>query len=109
MWGTKLDITYIRKFLTTYLLAIFTLVGNQAISGIVVANCTGMVDFDIYKIDEDLPEQDINIIGKSKVKFEENFIILTGAYGEVKFDLKLGTLFQNGSDTGIYCTYSNEN
>ncbi len=74
-----------------------------------IANCTGMVDFDIYKIDEDLLEQDINIIGKSKVKFQENVIILTGSYGEVKFDLKLGTMYRNGSDTGIYCTYSNEN
>ena len=68
-----------------------------------------MVDFDIYKIDEDLLEQDIAIIGKSKVKFQENVIILTGSYGEVKFDLKLGTMYRNGSDTGIYCTYSNEN
>jgi len=84
-------------------------VGKQAISGVVIANCTGMVDFDIYKIDEDLLEQDINIIGKSKVKFQENVIILTGSYGEVKFDLKLGTMYRNGSDTGIYCTYSNEN
>ena len=83
--------------------------GKQAISGVVIANCTGMVDFDIYKIDEDLLEQDINIIGKSKVKFQENVIILTGSYGEVKFDLKLGTMYRNGSDTGIYCTYSNEN
>ena len=101
--------SYLLKCLIPFIFICGILVGKQAISGVVIANCTGMVDFDIYKIDEDLLEQDINIIGKSKVNFQENVIILTGSYGEVKFDLKLGTMYRNGSDTGIYCTYSNEN
>ena len=105
----KLKQSYTIQYLISFLFICGIFIASQAISGVVIANCTGMVDFDIYKIDEDLLEQDVNIIGISKVKFEENFIILTGSYGEVKFDLKLGTLYRNGSDTGIYCTYSHEN
>ncbi|MYA87350.1 MAG: hypothetical protein F4X97_02650 [Boseongicola sp. SB0662_bin_57] len=70
------------------------------------ANCTGMVDFDIYTIDTEKPVQEIALIGKSTVAIDDEFIVLTGDFGEYKFDLNRGTLYRDGSDTGIYCTYS---
>ncbi|MDE0211826.1 MAG: hypothetical protein F4Z55_01615 [Boseongicola sp. SB0667_bin_21] len=70
------------------------------------ANCTGMVDFDIYTIDTEEPVQDVALIGTSNVAIDDEFIILTGEFGEYKFDLNRGTLYRDGNDTGIYCTYS---
>ncbi len=72
----------------------------------IVANCTGMVNFDIYTIDSTLEEQDVEKLGPSVATIDDEAIVLTGAYGEVRFDLKVGTLYENGSDTGVYCTYS---
>jgi len=78
----------------------------MALAGKIVANCTGMVNFDIYTIDTELAEQDVEIVGKAMVDIDEKAITLTGPFGEMVFDRKLGTLYQNGSDTGVYYTYS---
>lgn len=73
----------------------------------IVANCTGMVNFDIYTIDTEESSQEIENIGLSEVSFVEDMeIVLTGDFGEYRFDRKVGTLYHNGSDTGVYCTYS---
>ena len=79
---------------------------HAAMAEKIEANCTGMIDFDIYTIDTEEPIQDIALIGTSSVAIDDEFIILTGDFGEYKFDLNRGTLYRDGSDTGIYCTYS---
>lgn len=75
-------------------------------AAIIVANCTGMVNFDIYNLDDDQPVQEVEGVGKAEYERNDDFILLRGAFGEMKFDLKAGTLYRNGSDTGIYCTYT---
>lgn len=72
----------------------------------ITANCTGMLNLDIYTFDTALPKQDIIGIGPADVAITDQMIVLTGAFGEYRFDLKVGTLYHNGSDTGLYCTYS---
>jgi hypothetical protein len=95
-----------RAMIAATLCATGLLAANAAHAEKIVANCTGMVNFDIYTIDTELEEQEIEIIGQSTVEITEEAILLTGAYGEVRFDLKVGTLYENGTDTGVYCTYS---
>ena len=86
-------------------LAILALPGASA-AATVTANCTGMLDFDIYSFDTEKPVQDVNKIGTANFQMDDKAIVLTGKFGEYRFDLKVGTLYHNGSDTGIYCTYS---
>ena len=79
--------------------------GLPAAAGTITANCTGMLNLDIYRIESDQPTQDIDKIGPSQVTISDTEILLEGAFGTYRFDLKAGTLYQNGSDTGVYCTY----
>lgn len=72
----------------------------------IIANCTGMLDFDIYTIDTEAESQLIEPIGQAEVSIDDDFIILTGTFGEYKFDRNAGTLYHNDRDTSIYCTYS---
>jgi len=72
----------------------------------IVANCTGMVNFDIYTIDTQMASQEVENIGMSDTVIDDEAIVLTGDFGEYRFDLNVGTLYHNGSDTGVYCTYS---
>lgn len=72
----------------------------------ITANCTGMLNFDIYNFDSESPLQTIEGIGEANFELTEVDIILTGAFGEYRFNIVDGTLYHNGSDTGIYCTYS---
>lgn len=85
------------------------LVPLAAPAEIVTANCTGMFDLDIYTIDTTIETQEIEKIGTATVVADEAFIVLTGDFGEYRFDLNAGTLYHNGSDTGLYCTYSRKN
>lgn len=71
----------------------------------ITANCTGMLNLDRYEFDTDQPEQDVAGIGPSTFSIDEQEIRLVGDFGEYRFDLKVGTLYHNGSDTGLYCTY----
>jgi hypothetical protein len=71
-----------------------------------VANCTGMFNLDIYRIDTTLPVQDVEGLGRAELVMDEDAVVLTGSFGEYKFDRKLGTLYVDGSDSGIYCTWS---
>ncbi|MFN3147386.1 MAG: hypothetical protein ACE368_20125 [Paracoccaceae bacterium] len=77
----------------------------DAVAGTVTANCTGMLNLDIYEIDTERDTQDVAGIGTSEVTVSEDEIVLTGAFGSYRFDLKAGTLYHNDSDTGVYCTY----
>ena len=79
---------------------------HSANAEIIEANCTGMLEFDIYEIDTDVAKQEIYKIGESEVSIDEEFIRLAGDFGEYRFDLNAGTLYHNDSDTGVYCTYS---
>jgi len=72
----------------------------------IVANCTGMLNLDIYTIDTEQATQDVENIGMADVMIDEEFIVLTGDFGEYKFDRNVGTLYHNGNDTSVYCTYS---
>ncbi len=72
----------------------------------ITANCTGMLNFDIYNFDTEAPLQTVEGIGEANYERTEDAIILTGDFGEYRFDILLGTLYHNGSDTGIYCTYT---
>jgi hypothetical protein len=81
------------------------MVPHLASADTIVANCTSMVDFDIYTIDTEEPTQEIALIGTAEVAIDEKNIVLTGDFGEYKFDLEVGTLYHNDSDTSIYCTY----
>ena len=74
-------------------------------AGTIVANCTGMVNLDIYTIDTEKQAQDVAIIGTSDVTITDKAILLTGAFGSYEFALDVGTLYHNGTDTGVYCTY----
>lgn len=76
-----------------------------ALANTVIANCTGMLNFDIYTIETDRPRQEIEGIGEAEVSMDEDFIYLHGDFGEYRFDLKAGTLYHNDSDTSVYCTY----
>ncbi len=87
-------------------IALSLLVPQAAWADKVVANCTGMLDFDIYTIDTELTSQEIEPIGEAEVAIDEDFIVLTGAFGEYKFDRNAGTLYHNDRDTSVYCTYS---
>lgn len=78
----------------------------QASAATITANCTGMLNFDIYTIDTERATQEVEGIGTSEFSMDEKFIYLRGDFGEYKFDLKAGTLYLNDSDTSVYCTYS---
>lgn len=76
----------------------------------ITANCTGMLNLDRYEFDDDQPEQDVAGIGPSTFSIDDQEIRLLGDFGEYRFDLNVGTLYHNGTDTGLYCTYrTNEN
>lgn len=95
-----------RTFLSTAL-GIAVLAGPvPALADIVTANCTSMLDFDIYKFDTNQAEQTIDGIGDSEFSMDESEIVLVGDFGEYRFDLDVGTLYHNDSDTSVYCTYS---
>lgn len=70
------------------------------------ANCTGMLNLDIYRIDTELPVQQVEGIGEAKLEMDEAAIVLTGTFGEYRFDRQAGTLYIDGRDSGIYCTWS---
>lgn len=75
-------------------------------AGTITADCTGMLDHDIYVIATDTPQQDVAPLGPAQVIIDDEAIVLTGAFGEYRFMLRGGTLYHNGSDTGLYCTYA---
>lgn len=79
---------------------------QPAAAGIVTADCTGMVDHNVYRFDPAVPHQDIAGLGPSEVAVDDVQIRVSGAYGEYRFDLQVGTLYHNGRDTSLYCTYS---
>ncbi|SFZ86871.1 hypothetical protein SAMN02983003_4066 [Devosia enhydra] len=79
---------------------------TAALAETVEANCTGMFDLDIYQIDLDLPRQEIEGLGEADVTVTDESIVAKGGFGEYRFDRKVGTLYVDGSDSGIYCTYS---
>jgi hypothetical protein len=78
---------------------------GPAVAATITANCTGMLDLNIYEIDTDQPTQDVAGIGASTVSVTADEIRLEGDFGQYRFDLKAGTLYHNDSDTGLYCTY----
>lgn len=78
---------------------------GAAAADIVTANCTGMLDLDVYKFDTTLASQDIDGIGMADVTMDDDAIRLEGDFGTYVFDLNVGTLYHNDSDTGLYCTY----
>jgi hypothetical protein len=78
-----------------------------AYADIIITNCTGMLNLDRYEFDTDQPEQDVAGIGPSTFSMDEQEIRLLGNFGEYRFDLNVGTLYHNGTDTGLYCTYGN--
>jgi hypothetical protein len=82
------------------------LMAVSATAEIITANCTGMLNFDIYKFDSEAPQQMVEGIGEANFELIEDSIILTGVFGEYRFNIEAGTLYHNGSDTGIYCTYT---
>ena len=84
----------------------FLNLGGQASAGTIKANCTGMLNFDIYTFDSEKESQDVQGIGTSQFTQADGFITLVGDFGEYKFDLSAGTLYLNGNDTGVYCTYT---
>ncbi|MFZ9948385.1 MAG: hypothetical protein ACO3FX_02075 [Gemmobacter sp.] len=77
-----------------------------AMAETITANCTGMFNLDVYVIDAAKTSQEVAGVGLAEVTINEDAIVLMGSFGEMRFDLKVGTLFKNGSDTGIYCTYA---
>ncbi|MBM3612489.1 MAG: hypothetical protein FJX19_05935 [Alphaproteobacteria bacterium] len=77
-----------------------------AMAETITANCTGMFNLDVYVIDAAKSSQEVAGVGLAEVTITEEAILLVGSFGEVRFDLKVGTLYKNGSDTGIYCTYA---
>ena len=83
-----------------------SLLALSATAETITANCTGMLNFDIYNFDSKAPQQTVEGIGEANFELTEDAIILTGAFGEYRFDIEVGTLYHNGSDTGIYCTYT---
>jgi hypothetical protein len=101
------ELILLRRFGFAFVASLtLALVPLRATAGTIVANCTGMVNFDIYRMDPDLPTQDVEGIGQSEFSRDESSIRLRGDFGEYRFDLKVGTLYLNDSDTGVYCTYS---
>ena len=78
---------------------------HRATAEVIVANCTGMVNFDIYTFDTEEPVQEVALIGMAEVTVSDKSILLTGAFGTYEFDISVGTLYHNGTDTGVYCTY----
>ncbi len=82
------------------------IVPAAAMAETITANCTGMFNLDVYEIDAAKPSQEVAGVGMADVTISDEAIVLTGSFGEMRFDLKVGTLYKNGSDTGIYCTYA---
>lgn len=72
----------------------------------VTANCTGMFNLDTYKFDTEQPEQEVAGIGKGAFTMDEQAIVMVGSFGEWRFELKGGKLYQDGKDSGLHCTYS---
>jgi hypothetical protein len=103
----RTGMTFAPKFAFIAAVGLLALMTPGPVSaGPVTANCTGMFNLDVYTFDPALPTQDVANIGTAEVAFSDQAIVLTGAFGEYRFDLKVGTLYHNGSDTGVYCTYS---
>lgn len=71
----------------------------------VEANCTGMFNLDTYSFDTEKPEQEVSGIGTGAFEMTETEITMTGSFGEYRFELKGGKLYQDGKDTGVHCTY----
>lgn len=92
-------------FLATVVL---TCAPHGARADVITANCTGMMDLNIYTFDTALPEQEVAGIGTGSFRIDDDAIVMTGTFGEYRFDRKVGTLYQDGRDTGLYCTYSIE-
>ncbi len=90
--------------MTAFLTA--TLITGAAWSQTVTANCTGMLDVNIYKIDLALGTQVVDGIGDAVVTVTEQAIILEGTFGQYRFDRTVGTLYHDDKDTGLYCTYT---
>lgn len=99
--------TFVRLATVAGLLCVPFIVHPTAASAeIITANCTGMFDLEIYEMDAELESQEVEGIGMADFSMDEEFIVLTGDFGEYKFDLEAGTLYHDESDTGLYCTYS---
>ena len=85
--------------------ASFMLCNPALAESIITANCTGMMDLEIYNFN---PAEELQVVpgyGEVKLVLSEEFITLSGEFGQKRFDLKAGTLYFNDSDTGLYCTY----
>lgn len=94
-----------RFSLTTAASAALSLIATMVQAETVTVTCTGMLDFDVYTIDTALEIQVIEGIGDARVTLTDGEILLDGAFGVYRFDLKAGTKYHNDKDTGIYCTY----
>lgn len=68
-----------------------------------------MLDHDVYVFDTEAPEQEIARLGPASVTIDAQTIVVTGPFGEYRFMLQGGTLYHNGADTGLYCTYARSN
>lgn len=89
-------------------LALGGVVPAPASADIITANCTGMMDLKVHRFDTSLTRQDVAEIGTGDVTIDADAIVLKGAFGTYRFDLKVGTLYHDGRDTGLYCTYDTE-
>jgi len=76
-----------------------------ALAGSITANCTGMLDLDVYTFDSEQPTQEVGKLGTARFLMTADEIRLEGTFGVYRFDLKNGTLYHNDRDTGLYCTY----
>ena len=95
-----------RTILSTAPFLAATLAAGAAWSDMLTANCTGMLDVNVYKIDLALGTQVVDGIGDAVVTVSEDAILLDGAFGQYRFDRKVGTLYHDEKDTGLYCTYA---
>lgn len=77
-----------------------------AAAATITANCTGMLNLDVYTFDPGLQTQEVAPLGTAEFSMTEDEIRLVGAFGVYRFDLKRGTLYHNDRDTGVYCTYT---
>ena len=71
----------------------FMLCNPGLAANIITANCTGMMDLEIYTFN---PVEELQVVpGYGEVTFalSEEFITLSGEFGQKRFDLKAGTLY----------------
>ena len=78
---------------------------GPAAAGTIVANCTGMIEDNVYRFDTDLTTQEIAGIGTGEVSIDDTEIRFEGAFGEYRFDREIGTEYLNERDTGNFCTF----